>query len=244
MRFSRLTEKESTDLVQYQFFSLGTGISRGDYRIEDLGDILPGSLMVQDVSVPKLVYMNKWGTDNLGYSLEELSEMNDEYYRKFFLDEEARIYLPGIIAEVKKQDPTSVFSFFQHVITDQKEDPGLYHTSCKVLTNHHSHRPSNKLILISNPVQGIGRTIDKLSKYLKEQDYASRNYKKFLLLTKREKEIITLLIEGKSSRDISDILYISSHTVNTHRKNIARKLNINSFAELIKFANAFDLIRY
>jgi DNA-binding CsgD family transcriptional regulator len=51
--------------------------------------------------------------------------------------------------------------------------------------------------------------------------------------TKREKEIIKLLGQGKKVSDIADILYISKHTVNTHKKNIFKKSNCNNSAELV-----------
>jgi len=55
-------------------------------------------------------------------------------------------------------------------------------------------------------------------------------------LTIREKTIIQLLAEGKSSKDIADLLYISVFTVRRHRENIMRKLNIKKLADLIKYA--------
>ncbi len=51
--------------------------------------------------------------------------------------------------------------------------------------------------------------------------------------TKREKEILTLLIEGKLSKQISSILNISKQTVDTHRKNILHKKKLNNTGELI-----------
>lgn len=57
-----------------------------------------------------------------------------------------------------------------------------------------------------------------------------------LTLTDREKEIIRLSARGKSSNEIADELYLSHHTVNTHRRNIYKKLRISNIKELIKFA--------
>ncbi|MBW4362739.1 response regulator [Flavobacterium taihuense] len=56
-------------------------------------------------------------------------------------------------------------------------------------------------------------------------------------LSKQEKEIIKLIIEGKTSKEIADLLYISKSTVDTHRKNINRKLEISNCGSLIKFAH-------
>jgi DNA-binding NarL/FixJ family response regulator len=55
-------------------------------------------------------------------------------------------------------------------------------------------------------------------------------------LTIREREIIKLIAEGKSSREIGGMLFISSRTVQHHRANIMRKLNIKKTADLVKYA--------
>ncbi len=56
------------------------------------------------------------------------------------------------------------------------------------------------------------------------------------LLTSREREILQLLAEGKSNKDIAGLLNLSLHTVETHRRNLQEKLNLHSFAELILYA--------
>lgn len=55
-------------------------------------------------------------------------------------------------------------------------------------------------------------------------------------LTTREKTIVQLLAEGKTPKDIADLLNISVFTVRRHRDNIMRKLNIKKLADLIKYA--------
>ena len=56
------------------------------------------------------------------------------------------------------------------------------------------------------------------------------------LLTKREREIVQLLAEGKTTKEIAAELFISIKTVATHRDRIMKKLRIHSIAELTKFA--------
>lgn len=55
-------------------------------------------------------------------------------------------------------------------------------------------------------------------------------------LTNREKEIIRCLAEGMNTKAISTTLFISEHTVKTHRRNIMHKLQVKTSAELIKLA--------
>lgn len=57
-----------------------------------------------------------------------------------------------------------------------------------------------------------------------------------VVLSNREKEILHLIASGKTSKEISEELFIAKTTVDTHRKNMIRKLNLDSGNELIKFA--------
>jgi DNA-binding NarL/FixJ family response regulator len=55
-------------------------------------------------------------------------------------------------------------------------------------------------------------------------------------LTPREREIVQLLAEGKSSREVADALGLSVKTAETHRANIMRKLNLHSVSDLVMYA--------
>ncbi|RDI06984.1 response regulator [Flavobacterium sp. AG291] len=55
-------------------------------------------------------------------------------------------------------------------------------------------------------------------------------------LSKREMEIVKLIGEGKTSQDIADILFIGKTTVDTHRKNILKKLSLQGKSELLRYS--------
>ncbi len=83
-------------------------------------------------------------------------------------------------------------------------------------------------------------------KYLSEKitdvivhDYLGKENKiinKDTKLSVRESEILKLFAEGKSSREISEQLFVSIKTVGTHKQNILEKLELKTFTELIKYA--------
>jgi DNA-binding NarL/FixJ family response regulator len=56
------------------------------------------------------------------------------------------------------------------------------------------------------------------------------------LLTSREKEILQLLVELKSNKEIAHVLNLSLYTIETHRRNLHEKLNLHSLPELILYA--------
>lgn len=55
-------------------------------------------------------------------------------------------------------------------------------------------------------------------------------------VTPREREIIQLLADGKTSKEVATALGISANTCETHRQNIMRKLNLRSLSELVRYA--------
>ena len=62
------------------------------------------------------------------------------------------------------------------------------------------------------------------------------------LLSQREKEIVVCVVKGMTNREIADRLFLSTHTVITHRRNIARKLQIHSASGLTIYAIVNKLV--
>ena len=55
-------------------------------------------------------------------------------------------------------------------------------------------------------------------------------------LSSREREVLQLVVEGKSSAEIADILFLSPKTVDTYRSRLMQKLGIEDLPSLVKFA--------
>ena len=58
----------------------------------------------------------------------------------------------------------------------------------------------------------------------------------FHLLTDREKEVLQLLAEGRSSKEVASLLELGLSTVETHRANLMQKLNLHNTAEIVLYA--------
>ncbi len=61
-------------------------------------------------------------------------------------------------------------------------------------------------------------------------------------LSPRELEVITLIAEGNTNNQIAEMLFLSSHTVTTHRKNIMSKLGVNNTAAIVMYAVKSQLV--
>ena len=74
--------------------------------------------------------------------------------------------------------------------------------------------------------------LKKIKNKMKKEFTLEQFYNKYNI-SEREKEILELVVKGKTNREIEDILFISYHTVRVHVKNIYKKLDINNKADLI-----------
>jgi len=64
----------------------------------------------------------------------------------------------------------------------------------------------------------------------------------FDLLTTREKEVLQLLAEGKTNKEVASLLNVSPYTVESHRTNLMQKLDLHNTAEIVLYAVRKDLV--
>ena len=90
------------------------------------------------------------------------------------------------------------------------------------------------------------RMLEKKSKQTdvsaKISDMINRNPNASDVLSERERDVIVSLVQGMTNKEIADHLFISVNTVITHRRNIARKLQIHSPAGLTIYAIVNNLV--
>lgn len=101
---------------------------------------------------------------------------------------------------------------------------------------HELHKAINKVMLGETYVQN-SITAKFINGYQRENHTEEAN-----ILSPREVEIIRLIAKEYTSADISKMLFISEHTVETHRKNIWRKTGVKSIVGLLNFAHEHQLI--
>ncbi|MDG0973550.1 MAG: response regulator transcription factor [Crocinitomicaceae bacterium] len=87
----------------------------------------------------------------------------------------------------------------------------------------------------------ILETIQKASIDVDDIDFESFSCEP-VSLSEREIEIITLIAEGHTNGQISDMLHLSTHTVTTHRKNIMSKLGVKNTAAIVMYAVKKNLV--
>jgi len=101
--------------------------------------------------------------------------------------------------------------------------------------------PKADLMAAVNAVsQGHSYFSPKINQLLREDSFRQLSDKQktdsFELLTGREREILQLAAEGRSNKEVANLLKLSFHTVETHRSHILQKLNLHTVPELILYA--------
>lgn len=79
--------------------------------------------------------------------------------------------------------------------------------------------------------------------YIRYRDKDEKEADYFEKLTRREREITQLIAEGRSNREVADILFLAPSTVATYRHRIMTKLKLKDYSELIKFSIKHGLIK-
>lgn len=123
---------------------------------------------------------------------------------------------------------------------DQNTEQELVHSKPEI-SFEGVDRKGNVVINIKNVNGDISRTIKSFQNLAEENSFIKNNIEKYTLLTKREKQILSIYAKGLKHQDIADILFISLGTLRTHWKNIKRKLDIKSIADVINYVNAFNI---
>ncbi|MGB7842638.1 MAG: helix-turn-helix transcriptional regulator [Salinimicrobium sp.] len=208
-------------------------------------ELMPGVVIIHELKNGfkefHTIYMTTNGLDKLGVSLSELQEMGNKYHERFFNNDDMEGFVIKLKSLMQKKDPDETFTFFQQVKFKDREEWVWHVASIRIFHQDEEGNPTH-VITTAFPIDQMKHIQNKAERLLAENQFFKKNLKKFLSLGGREKEVLHLVAIGKSSVEIAEDLHISVETVNTHRKNIKKKLEINTTYEFTEYAHAYDLI--
>jgi DNA-binding CsgD family transcriptional regulator len=209
-------------------------------QLQSVEQLLPGVIIVHNLADDSIVYLSERGRKLLNVSLEEVRLPHFDYHRRFFNQEDVPNYAPKVLSMLQRNDDEMV-SFFQQVRGSATGDWRWYSSSIKILLRDKENKPL-LAITIAVPVDAEHYFTPKIERLIQENTFLREKQFVFASLSKREKEVLRLLVMGHNSQEIAAVLHISEATAKTHRKNIRSKLNAASNYDLLQFAQAFNLI--
>ncbi|HQS05664.1 MAG: helix-turn-helix transcriptional regulator [Sphingobacteriales bacterium 17-39-43] len=203
--------------------------------------LMPGVMIIHDLK-GRVMWMSKMGLEQLDISLEELQNSSaEDYYSRYFNEADAKDYVPKILGLLERNNDDEIITYFQQVRYREYLDWTWHMSSTRIFYRDEQNRPLYT-ITISFPIDAMHHMVNKAGKLLDENNFLRQNHHRYCRLSKREREVLKYMALGKSSSETAIELFISLGTVDTHRKNIRKKLETKSYFELSQYARSFDLI--
>ncbi len=210
-------------------------------EIDAIADKIPAVTIIHDLE-GRVVWMSERGLERFGITLAEMTQLTaEEYYRTYFNEDDAKDYVPKILGLLERNDDNGICTFFQQVRFEPQGAWSWYLSSTKILAHDSNGKPLLTLTT-AFPIEDMHHVTKKAERILEENNFLRQNYHLFSKLSIREREVLKYWAQSKSASETAELMYISSLTVDTHRRNIKVKLQTTSFYELSHYARCFELI--
>lgn len=234
------TFPELTTRISSQLYSLTSDLTTASYTISDIGDYLPGSILINDMQLLKNVYMSNSGCRILQKEKEELQQMGAAYFDEFFDEQEMPQLLSMFHSMVAAKDCRRVSTYFQKVRPNKQTGWKWFFVSFQILPASDG-TPSSSVILMAQDASNLKTHQEQIQRILPAAPLPDADYLRFSSLTKREKDVLALITKGFTSQQIADALFVAVSTIETHRKRIKQKLEARNTIDLIRYATLFAL---
>jgi len=199
--------------------------SSPDQLHKAITDLFPDQFEVHKVIVP----VNEIASPSL---------LHQHFHEPLLADKKEQLVIE-IARYLSDCEKHSVYSYFY------RTNPTAYGQSkwhmATARLNKNKEDLFKEVVIFSYDLELFGGNREKLYRVLSDDGFFKMNFNKISLLTKREKEIVGLLASGNNSAEIANKLFVSVHTVYTHRKSINRKLDIKNIADVLRIADVFEL---
>jgi len=216
-------------------FLLEKFLNKHQLEAKDIGQYIPSFFHFNNPDLT-IDYLNEAGCEWIDLSCKEINALGYDFFLEYIHPETLSKVFPRFLKFYEKGDTSVTFCDFQRVLNPRKRE----YTTCLTVTK--LTEDLSGFLTITQPLEKMTSLNRKITRLIEEDHYLRKNFNKFESLTKREIEIIKLLLEGFNNPQIAEQLFISRRTVEQHRKNLNAKLSISSFADLFKFGYAFDLV--
>ena len=231
------TEMEIYHSIEKSLFLVGNDLARGRLQLEDVSYATACHIHVNNSQNVAVEYIDDQVPRHFNITPEEVEKDGLAVVQRVCHPEDLtrlQLVLNRLALNEDQHQVASVFMRMQRV-DDAPQDYSLHLIAFKIYQGE-------RCLGLTVPVSNFDNIAVKIADLLNERSFLKNNFQKFASLTPREREILTLLAVGRNNPEIADLLSISRRTVENHRKNIRRKLEIKNFVELMQFAQAFDLV--
>lgn len=203
-------------------------LNNKSYTCDAISSLMPGLFYITSLKEIPFKFTN-------GINEKKIRTFCDTILNKILLkiNQFERVASQPWIQEMQEEDDSIVILIFQKIQLKNKVNRWVL-INLRFFKNNYTL--SSVLQLLTDENESTQILIKLLDENLKLKSYANN----LSNLTKREKQILQLVANGSSTKEISENLFISAFTVSTHRKNIIQKLQIKSPTGWKKYADILE----
>ncbi|GAA0878134.1 hypothetical protein GCM10009119_11020 [Algoriphagus jejuensis] len=211
-------------------------ISEKIEKLQQVDRWLPGIKVIQRIDPEENLYLCHRGRERYRLSPAFFKHLPTADFRKLIFDaKDPHTCLIGTFGE--KGEERSLY--IRYSANDSPSEAELI--SVELIEKNAMGSPSLRVLQIL-PSNLLGWVPAKTARIVNEMVFSADHRKKYQLLTRRNREVLTLMVRGLSAEEIGQQLYISVNTVNTHKRKVREILEIKSNYELLQYGMAFDLV--
>lgn len=203
---------------------------------------MPGVVTVHNLITRSFVWMSELGLKGIGAKEEDLigRKVEDLSHANFGTDKPP-VFIEKLAKLLANNNDDELVSFFEQVKLVGDDDFSWFISSLRILMRDDEGNPV-LIVNVSIPIESMQSVTSKAERILQENNFLKLNFDKFAKLSDREKQILRFWAMGKTSSEMAEELFISEMTIETHRKNIRKKLQVTTIYDIQQYALSFDLI--
>ncbi len=200
--------------------------------LEKVLNEVPANIYVSDIGSKSVVWCNKTNEETLGFNLEEIRYMGKDYFNAIMHPDDLDI----------SDDSVEHYEHFEGagyggIFRARHRDSQEYKWFIGWARVFETEKGKVKTIVCADVDMSPQMNTDvQLAEALKE-NLKLRHELLRKTLTRREAEVVQMVCDGYNSKTIADQLHVSIHTIDTHRKNLLRKLNVRNTVALVALAS-------
>lgn len=223
-------ETQHQNLIQYDRM-----LSSRQVSLEEIGRSSPSIFHYNDADF-NFRFVNEKACRWFCLSKERILGMGEEFIKEYYHPDTIANEFPKIKRFYSVRGSDTIYSNYHQIYNPAIKSFSVclaFIKKCSCLSG---------FMAIIEPIESAYLLSKKMNRIISEELFKRNHLRNFEDLTLREEEILKLLAEGMNNPQISKRLFISRRTVEQHRKNINRKLDIHTFRDILDYAFAFDLI--
>ncbi len=206
-------------------------------KISEVASFLPGVLMIHQYDEKfegaNNLFTSEQVTEIIGINPDEIKELQMEYSKTITRKGLLPIYLKRR-KELLQSGIDQTVSYLEEYLRFG-EEAIISNMAIKPFNEN-----SNQLIILATPIKDIPYVSERFKSAFDSRSFLQK-FPVFNSLTKREKEVISMVCAGLTNQQIADQIFVSRETVKSHRRNIKSKVGYKSAFDLYKFAIEFGL---